>query len=106
MRLKLPSGTSGILTSGLLFLGWCAAPCGNPCHRCNTCPGAVSSDFFGYYPTNWRPWPTVTVTSNETSSPPAKPAAPMPSAPPKQSLPKSLDRTSFPSTEDHGSKVD
>ena len=113
MRLHLPSSASGILAGGLLLLGWCATPCIAQCHRCNSCPGGVSGEFFGYYPTSWRPWPAVTIIPTREAIPaPSNPAAPMPTGPTMQPAPapkpveKPLEQTSFPKLDGPGSNAE
>jgi hypothetical protein len=67
---------------------------GGYCRHCNPCPNGANGDFFGYYPTNWRPWPGVTVTSVTPVTPtpepipaPADTAKPMPPGPSIQQAP-------------------
>jgi len=125
MRLKRPFGTSTILLSAFFVLVLSTGPSSAQCRRCNLCPGGTSGELFGYYPTIWRPWPGVIVTTVQEAIPapapsaiPAPSAAPMPSMPPKQPAtpPKSLEtppkasekpleQTSFPVLEQPGSRT-
>ena len=104
MRLKRTLSIFGFMASGLLLIGWCSPALGGYCRHCNPCSNGVSNDFFGYYPTNWRPWPAVPMTGvPETIQAPATPPAPLPKAPPVQPEPKpkpadkTLEQISFPS---------
>jgi hypothetical protein len=116
MRLKLTSVTPKIFMSGLLLLGCGSlALAGGACRRgcCNPCPNGVNGDFFGYYPTNWRPWPGITISPMQEPIPaPAPRAAPVPPAPSIQQAPvpksedKPLEQTLAPSANDIGIKPD
>ena len=113
MRLKLTSGATKVLASGLIILSFSSlAFAGGACRRCNVCPNGVNGgDFFGYYPTNWRPWPGITVTSVQERIQAPAPQV-MPSAPSTQPAPapKSTDKppeeTSSQSSGDLGTKAD
>jgi hypothetical protein len=117
MRLKPSFHASAILLSGLFVLVLSTGTSSAQCRRCNLCPGGISGELFGYYPTIWRPWPGVIVTTVQEAIPapapsaiPAPSAAPMPSAPPKQpanppkASEKPLEQTSFPVLEQPGSR--
>jgi hypothetical protein len=43
----------------------------------------MTGDFFGYYPTQWRPWPGTTWNVPSTKRPEAPPQRPMPNPPEK-----------------------
>src|SRR5260370_1830250 len=104
MRLHVPSTKSGILAGGLLLLSWCAMAGNGQCRRCNSCPGGVSGEFFGYYPTSWRPWPAVSVIQTREVIPaPSTPASPMPAGPAMQPAPapKALEKPLEQSTSPH-----
>ena len=113
MRLQLTSGATKFLASGLIILSFSSlAFAGGACRRCNVCPNGVNGgDFFGYYPTNWRPWPGITVTSVQeriqAPAPQVMPSAPSSQQPPP---PKSTDKppeeTSSGSSADFGTKAD
>jgi hypothetical protein len=117
-----------LLVSGFMLVSLTSAPasaqcrsCGICAGRCNVCPGGISGELFGYYPTIWRPWPGVIVTPVTEAIPaPAPSAVPTPSpapmppgpkqpapapkaleAPPKTSE-KPLEPTSFPTLEQTG----
>jgi len=92
MRLKRISRTTTILATGLLLLGGSSlALAGGYCRHCNPCPNGANGDFFGYYPTNWRPWPGIIVTpvtpAPEPIPAPADAAKPLPSAPSTRQAP-------------------
>jgi hypothetical protein len=113
MRLQLTSGTTRIFASGLLLLGCSSLAFAGACRRCNPCPNGANGDFFGYYPTNWRPWPGVTVTPMQEQIPaPAPRATPLPPSPsseqavPPKPADKPPEQTLSPSTDDFGTKVD
>src|SRR5438105_4032210 len=103
MRLKRICGRTRIIASGLVLLGGSSlALAGGYCRHCNPCPNGANGDFFGYYPTNWRPWPGVMVNSVTPVTPtpepipaPADTAKPMPSGPQIQQAPppRSVDKT-------------
>ncbi len=117
MRLKPSLQTWIILLSALFVLVLSTGPSSAQCRRCNVCPGGTSGELFGYYPTIWRPWPGVIVSTVQEAIPapapsaiPAPSAAPMPSAPSKQpatppkAFEKPLEQTSFPLLEQPGSR--
>jgi hypothetical protein len=118
MRLKRISSTTRILASGLLLLGGSSlALAGGYCRHCNPCPNGANGDFFGYYPTNWRPWPGIIVSPVQEPIPaPADSAKPLPSAPSMQQGPppkpadkpadKPQEQTLFPSPGDPSTKTD
>lgn len=103
MRLKQALSISGLMASGLLFISWCSPAFGGYCRHCNPCPNGTSGDFFGYYPTNWRPWPAVPMAAVQEPLPaPATSPAPLPKAPLEpERKPKPVDKPneqiSFPS---------
>ena len=115
MRLKLTSGATKLLASGLIILGLSSvALAGGACRRCNVCPNGVNGgDFFGYYPTNWRPWPGIIVSPVQEPIPaPADSAKPLPSAPSIQQAPapkptdKPPEQAFSPSPGDLGTKTE
>jgi hypothetical protein len=114
MRLKLTSGTTKIFVSGLVLLGCSSlALAGGACRRCNPCPNGVNGDFFGYYPTNWRPWPGIMVSPVQERIPaPVTPTTPLPPGPsiqqppPPKSEDKPPEQTFAPSADDFGRKPD
>jgi hypothetical protein len=117
MRLERISGRARIMVSGLVLLGGSSlALAGGYCRHCNPCPNGANGDFFGYYPTNWRPWPGVMVSPvtpvQEPIPAPADAAKPLPSAPSIQQAPppkpadKPQEQTLFPSPGDSGTKTD
>jgi hypothetical protein len=113
MRLQQISGTTRILASGLVLLGCTSLALAGACRCCNPCPNGVNGGFFGYYPTNWRPWPSVTVSAvPETIPAPVVPASPLPpgpsiqQAPPPRPVDKPMDQSSSPSPVEVDPKAD
>src|SRR3989442_232660 len=82
MRLKqlIGNGKEILATAMVLLACHAAAYAGGHCRSCcNPCP-TLTGDFFGYYPTQWRPWPATSVPSTDQPAEPT-PARPMPNPP-------------------------
>jgi hypothetical protein len=82
MRLKqlIGNGKEVLAIGGLLLACHAAVYAGGHCRSCcNPCP-TLTGDFFGYYPTQWRPWPVPSVLSTDRPAEPT-PARPMPNPP-------------------------
>jgi hypothetical protein len=71
MWLKDWSRKTFLAAAALLLACQANAFAGGHCHSCcNPCP-TLTGEFFGYYPTEWRPWPAVAAAVPSTA--PAQP---------------------------------
>jgi hypothetical protein len=70
-------------SAAILFACHTAVYAGGHCRSCcNPCP-TMTGEFFGFYPTLWRPWPGTAWNVPSTTKPEAPAPKPMPILPEK-----------------------